>query len=155
MGARGPLPQSNVVRIRRANPGGKAAPAHPVVPKGPIRAPGSLDAGGRTLFLKAARDLEAAGMYAPVDAMALALAVQHYRIASDAAKKLLIEGPISDSSSRDSRLAGRNPVTYVFTAHSAAYLEYAKQFGMVPVARLRTTLAVEPPDPGDDQLFDT
>lgn len=153
MGARGPLPQSNVVRLRRANPGGKAAPAHPVVPAGPIKAPGGLDAGGRTLFLKKAKELEAAGLYTPADDMALVLAVQHYRVAVAAAKKILEEGPVVKDPGHQNRVS-RNPASDALRLHSTSFLDYAKQFGMVPVARLRMTLSVEEPDPTDD-LFDT
>lgn len=154
MGARGPLPQGNVVRLRRANPGGKAAPSHPVAPAGPIRAPGSLDAGGRSLFLKQAKDLQAAGLYSPVDGLALAIAIQHYRAAAAAATKLLEEGGIVKDKGHQNRLA-KNPNSDILRLHSVSFLEYAKQFGMVPVARLRTNLAVDQPDPDEEGLFDT
>jgi P27 family predicted phage terminase small subunit len=143
-----------VVRLRRANPGGKAAPAHPVVPAAPLKAPSFLDAGGRSMFLKKAKELLAAGLYSPADDLALGLAIQHCRVAGAAAKLILEEGPVVKDPGHQGRLS-RNPASDAFRLHSVSFLDYAKQFGMVPVARLRTTMAVEEPDPSDDLLFDT
>jgi P27 family predicted phage terminase small subunit len=124
-----------------------------VVPAGPIKAPGSLNAGGGVLFRKKAKELQAAGLYSPADDLALALAIQHYQVAVAASKKILEEGAVVRDPGHQNRLS-RNPASDALRLHSASFLEYAKQFGMVPVARLRTTLAVEEPDPSDD-LFDT
>jgi P27 family predicted phage terminase small subunit len=147
------MPQSNVVRMRRANPGGKVAPAHPVAPQGPVRVPPGLDAAGRALFRLLARDLSAAGLYSPMDAPALALAVEHYRVARDAAAELRRDGLVVDGH-RGAR--AKNPVDAVMRAHAAAYVALAAQFGLTPIARLRTTLAVETgPVGGDDGIFDT
>jgi P27 family predicted phage terminase small subunit len=154
MGENGPLPQSNVVRMRRGNPGGAPAPSHPVVPRRKVAAPRSLDAAGRRLFRSLVGDLEPAGLFAAPDAEQLELYVMAVQVARKAGRELLEADELTVTDEKNKRLA-KHPLAQVFRDNVGTSLMVGKQLGITPGARLRLNLAVEPePDDGEG-LFDT
>lgn len=154
MGLSGPLPQSNVVRIRRGNPGGGVAPAHPVVPRRKVASPSGLDAAGKRLFRSLVADLEPAGLFSAPDAEALELYVMAVQIARKAGADMLAASSLTIEDEKNKRLA-KHPLAQVFRDNASTALMIGTKLGVTPAARLRMNLAVEPePDDGED-LFDT
>jgi P27 family predicted phage terminase small subunit len=153
MGSRGPLPQSNIVRINRGNPSGRKAPVHPRAPKkAAIKAPSGLDPASRALYLSWAQRLDDQGTFEPADSPALVLAVDAYRVARAAAKELLKSGSTVDDRKND-RLA-KHPASQVLRDQGSLFLAFARQLVMTPDSRLRTNLAIEEPS-NDEDLFDS
>ena len=154
MGTRGPLPQSNVVRLRRGNPGGQPAPAHPVIAAGPVKVPAYLERSVKRTFRAMANLLDDAGLYSPADSIALGLALTHAAIAQAAGNRVLEEGSTVSDPAHDGRSA-KHPASQVMRDHSAAFHALAKEFGLLPGSRYRMNVAVEPALDDDDDLFDT
>jgi P27 family predicted phage terminase small subunit len=150
MGARGPLPQLQVVRDHRGNPGHrttaetvKAAPLPlPVCPSW-------LPPTAKTQWRRMTEALE--GLAVAADGPALALALEHWSAARAAAESLRKNGPMVWDEAHERH--AKNPASQVFRDHSSMFLEYAKQLGMTVAARVRMPLRPEETD-GGDGLFD-
>ena len=95
-----------------------------------------------------------------IDVPALALMVEHYAIASYAARAMRAKGNVPmatdvDEAHRD-RLR-KAPASQVMRDHGRAFLELAREFGLTPRARAKlgdVTPPVVPDDGDDDDLFD-
>lgn len=130
MGARGPL---------KLAPAGATEPAEEtaatVVRPGKPAKPHGLPATVSKAWDQAVESLEAAGMLAECDGPTLDLALRHYAVALQAARKLQQAGTaIYDD--KNKRWA-KHPASQVFRDHSAMFIEYAKLLGLAYGARAR------------------
>lgn len=166
-----PRPLPNNVHRLHGNPGKRRprveAPA-PGAGAGPLKAPAWLSTGGKAAWRELIPAVERAwpDFLSPVDVPALAMMVEHYATAIEAAKAM--RGgrgaggnkpvPIdTDPAHRDRRR--RHPAAQVFKDETAAYLTIAREFGFTAVGRIGLDLSQLPAFDGDEDddagIFDT
>lgn len=147
MGARGPLPKSNVVRLREGNPGKRLTPPQPKPRPVAPGCPAHLPAVAKTQWRKVVPELERAGLATAVDGPTLEVAFMAYALARKASAEM------RDGVVLDGRQPSKHPAMQVFRDAAATYMAAAKSVGMTAESRQRMVAPEVPPD--GDEGFDT
>jgi P27 family predicted phage terminase small subunit len=151
MGARGPLPQLQVVRDHRGNPGHRSTPETAKAAPLPLPVcPSWLPATAKWQWKRMNEALE--GLALAADGPALAMCLTHWALARKAAEECLAAEKLAVWDEAHERLA-KHPAEAMFRFQSAEFLKYAQQLGMTVAARVRMPLRPEETDVGDG-LFD-
>lgn len=146
MGIPGPKPKPTELKLLEGNPGKRPLNTQepkprPIPPKMPR---GVLPKEGRRLWRELVPKLEKLGVVTEVDGPALVMLCLHYAFAVQAGRQLRQEGiTIQD---RDVRR--KHPALQILRDHSAAWRQYAEQFGLTPSARSR--LSIPEPEEADE-----
>lgn len=140
MGARGPL---KLAKVGAEGPAEETAATvlKPSRPKKPAGLPATVG----TAWDQAVEALDEAGMLAACDGPTLDLAMRHYALALQAARKLQRDG-VQIYDDKNKRWA-KHPASQVFRDHSAMFIEYAKLLGLAYGIRAR----LKPPESGHGQ----
>jgi len=102
------------------------------------------------LWVELVPKLDAAGLIASTDGMAVEMAIRHFLAAREASDELMADGAVVNDTAhgRDNGGVKKNPADQVFRSQSQMFLEYVKQLGMAYAARARIPGRLE--DGGDD-----
>jgi len=136
MGARGPLKMPSHLAIVPDSNEKPEETAASVVKEGLPPKPTGMPAAASRMWDILSDDLHDAGLLAKCDAATLELAVRHYALAVRASNSVM-RGSVIKKDLKNKREM-KHPASQIFHAHSAAFLEYAKQMGLTIVARART-----------------
>ena len=154
MGARGPLPKSNVVRLREGNPGKRKTPEQPKPKPVAPSCPSHLPVTAKTQWRKVVPELEKAGLATAVDGPVLEVVFLAYATMRKAAAGLVGQkGKLRAEGSRGQPAVA--PEWQVFREAATLTLAAAKVAGMTAEARQRMVAPEAPPDDDDDDGFDT
>ena len=149
MGARGPVPKSNVVRLREGNPGKRRTPEPPKPKPVAPSCPAHLPATAKTQWRKVVPELERAGLATAVDGPTLEIAFMAYALARKAAADM------SGGVTTKGRQPAKHPAMQVFRDAASSYLTAAKAMGMTAEARQRMVAPEVPGRGEEDDGFDT
>lgn len=152
MGARGPLPKSNVVRLRDGNPGKRKTPPQPKPRPIAPTVPAHLPAVAKTQWRKVVPELELTGLATAVDGPVLEVAFMAYAIARRATDALVgRKGMLIAPGSQGQPVTA--PELAAFTQSASTFLAAAKAMGMTAESRQRMVAPEVPTD--EDDGFDT
>lgn len=135
MGARGKLKIATEPSeaVAAATAGTAAADVSPIAPTKPEAV--AEDSELSALWDEIVPALDADGLLARSDALAVEMALRHFLAARQASVKLLQEGPVEFDEKNKRRM--KNPTEVVFRVESNAFLQYANALGMTFVSRAR------------------
>ena len=138
MGARGPLAQSNHLRLVRGNPGKRLTkPTVKAKPEAPT-APTWLDREAKAEWKRIVPELDELGILAKVDRAVLAMYCVTWSRCVRLERKLRDHETVS--SARDAKAIVKHPAWQVYRESVGLLKELAKEVGASPGARLRMTL---------------
>lgn len=164
MGKRGPRPLPDNVLEMRGRPG-KRAPRPEVkpAPVNTLRPPAHLSPAAKRAWKALAPGLYRHALLTELDVLSFGLACEEYAIAMAALHAMRPDrrkNPVvvDRDKDHDDRLR-RHPGAMVYRQHAAAFLAWAKEFGLTPSSRvgLDPSGGLVPPgddDDEDEELFD-
>lgn len=103
------------------------------------------------LWVELVTTLDAAGLIANTDGMAVEMAIRHFLAAREASDELMAHGTVVNDYAHGTEAdpaVKKNPADQAFRSQSQMFLEYVKQLGMAYAARARIPGRME--DGGDD-----
>lgn len=105
------------------------------------RMPRGLSKGAKRLWRMLAGDLVELGLFTDVDVPAFMLMAEHFGIAREAALIVDEEGLQTKDEHGCNR---KHPLLQVLRDNSAAFRQFATEFGLTPSARVRLDVQIEP-----------
>lgn len=139
----GRKPKPTAVKILEGNPGKRPLNTAELQPSQAKtrRMPHGLSRGAKKLWRRLASDLVDLGIMTDVDIPAFMLAAEHFGIARGAATIIAEDGMVTTDENGFMR---KHPLLQVLRDNSAAFRQYATEFGLTPSSRSR--LHVDPPE---------
>lgn len=131
----GRKPKPTKLKMLEGNPGKRPLNENePVFALASGRAPRGLSAGALRFWREVAGELVAAGLLTVADMPAAVMMAEHFSVARQAATKLAADGLVEID---EHGAARKHPLLQVMRDASAAFRQYAVEFGMTPSSRTR------------------